>query len=134
MIGMTPKKVKKQEDEIITFSESADFMDTPVKHYSSGMSMRLAFAVAAHLEAEIMIVKEVLAVGDQAFQEKCKAKTREAALNGRSVLFTGRDMDSIRNICFSCLLLEHGRAVRQGDVEECVRVYNKMCGVNETAT
>ena len=132
MIGMTPQEVRKHEDEIIAFSEVGDFIDTPVKHYSSGMFMRLAFAVAAHLEAEIMVVDEVLAVGDEAFQRKCKLKIRETALAGRTVLFASHDMGSIRDICQSCLVLDHGKAVRQGDVNECVRTYNEMCGVMET--
>jgi lipopolysaccharide transport system ATP-binding protein len=133
MIGMTPQEVRKHEDEIIAFSEVEDFIDTPVKHYSSGMFMRLAFAVAAHLEAEIMLVDEVLAVGDEAFQEKCKRKIRDTALAGRTVLFTSHDMDSIRSICQSCLLLDHGKTVRQGNVEESVRAYKEICGTSDPA-
>jgi lipopolysaccharide transport system ATP-binding protein len=128
MIGMAPKEVRRREGEIIEFSECADFIDTPVRHYSSGMFMRLAFAVAAHLEAEIMLVDEVLAVGDEGFQEKCKAKIRETAMNGRTVLFTSHDMDSVRRICHSCLVLDHGRAVHVGEVEESIRIYKKICG------
>src|SRR5207237_10528160 len=103
----------------------------PVKHYSSGMFMRLAFSVAAHLEAEIMLVDEVLAVGDEAFQAKCKAKIRETALAGRTVLFTSHDMESIKALCQSCLLLDHGKVARQGDVGECVREYKRICGFAE---
>jgi lipopolysaccharide transport system ATP-binding protein len=132
MIGMTPAEVRAKEDEIIAFSEVEDFIDTPVKHYSSGMFMRLAFAVAAHLEAEIMLVDEVLAVGDEAFQKKCKEKIRETSLAGRTVLFTSHDMKSVEKICQSCLLLDHGRVVRQGDVRECIREYKRMCGVPDT--
>jgi lipopolysaccharide transport system ATP-binding protein len=128
MIGMTPMEVKRREGEIIEFSECADFIDTPVRHYSSGMFMRLAFAVAAHLEAEIMLVDEVLAVGDEGFQEKCKAKIRETALNGRTVLFTSHDMDSVKRICHSCLVLDHGKAVHVGDVDEAIAVYRRICG------
>jgi lipopolysaccharide transport system ATP-binding protein len=125
MIGMTPREVRRREDEIIAFSEVSDFIDTPVKHYSSGMFMRLAFAVAAHLEAEIMLVDEVLAVGDEAFQRKCKAKIRQTARDGRTVLFTSHDMESVRTICHSCLLLDRGKALKQGDVEECVAEYQR---------
>ena len=125
MIGMTPREVRRREDEIIAFSEVSEFIDTPVKHYSSGMFMRLAFAVAAHLEAEIMLVDEVLAVGDEAFQRKCKAKIRETALGGRTVLFTSHDMDSVRNICHSCLLLDRGRVLKQGAVEDCIAEYRR---------
>jgi lipopolysaccharide transport system ATP-binding protein len=127
MIGMTPAEVKHYEDEIIAFSEVEDFIDTPVKHYSSGMFMRLAFAVAAHLDAEIMLVDEVLAVGDEAFQRKCKAKIRQTALSGRTVLFTSHDMISIREVCDSALVLDHGKAVRQGDVAECIKEYERIC-------
>ncbi len=133
MMGMTPKEVRKYEDEIIEFSEIHDFVDTPVKHYSTGMFMRLAFAVAAHLESEIMLVDEVLAVGDDAFQQKCKAKIRTAALAGRTVLFTSHDMNSILGICQSCLLLDRGQSVHQGNVEECVRRYTELCGVTDMA-
>jgi len=129
MIGMKPKEIKRREDEIIAFSEVESFIDTPVRHYSSGMFMRLAFSVAVHLEGEIMLVDEVLAVGDAAFQAKCKSKIRETALNGRTVLFTSHDMDSIKRICQSCLLLDHGRAVRFGDVDECIRDYGTICGI-----
>jgi lipopolysaccharide transport system ATP-binding protein len=127
MIGMTPAEIRKREDEIIAFSEVEDFIDTPVKHYSSGMFMRLAFAVAAHLEAAIMLVDEVLAVGDEAFQQKCKAKIRETAVAGRTVLFTSHDMESIRNICHSCLVLDHGKVACFGELEDCIRTYRSIC-------
>lgn len=127
MIGMTPSEVRHREEAIVEFSEVGDFIDTPVKHYSSGMFMRLAFSVAAHLDTEIVLVDEVLAVGDEGFQRKCKAKIRETALAGRTVLFTSHDMESIRTICHSCLVLDHGNMVRQGDVEECVVAYQELC-------
>jgi lipopolysaccharide transport system ATP-binding protein len=127
MIGMTPEEVRKHEDEIIAFSEVEDFIDTPVKHYSSGMFMRLGFAVAAHLDTEIMLIDEVLAVGDEAFQRKCKAKIRETALAGRTVLFTSHDMDSIKAICHSCILLDHGKVAAQGGVAETVAEYQRVC-------
>lgn len=131
MIGMTPAEVKKREDEIVAFSEVGDFIDTPVRHYSSGMFMRLAFAVAAHLETEIMLVDEVLAVGDESFQKKCKTKMRTTAMSGRTVLFTSHDMESIKNICHSCVLLERGRVIEQGDVDGCVRAYHRVCQERE---
>lgn len=127
MIGMTPVEVRKREDEIITFSEVKDFIDTPVRHFSSGMFMRLAFAVAAHLETEIMLVDEVLAVGDEAFQKKCKRKMRDSAMSGRTVLFTSHDMESIKSICQACILLDRGKAIEQGDVDRCVRAYHRIC-------
>jgi len=126
MIGMLPAEIRSCEDEIIAFSEVEDFIDTPVKHYSSGMFMRLAFAVAAHLKAEIMLVDEVLAVGDESFQLKCKAKIREIAMAGRTVLFTSHDMEAIRNICQSCIVMDHGEIANLGDVEACIQTYKKI--------
>lgn len=117
MLGMTPREVARCEEAIIDFSEVRDFIDTPVKHYSSGMFMRLAFAVAAHLEAEIMLVDEVLAVGDGAFQEKCKTKIRDTARSGRTILFTSHDMEAVLRICTSCIVLERGAVNYYGPVE-----------------
>jgi len=130
MLGMTPSEVRKCQDKIIEFSEVGEFIDTPVKHYSTGMFMRLAFAVAAHLEAEIMLVDEVLAVGDEGFQEKCKTKIRETAFAGRTILFTSHDMDSVRKICHSCVLLDHGKVIRHGAVEDCIKGYKQLTGVS----
>src|SRR5207249_8219064 len=118
MIGMTPAEVRQRLDEIIAFSEIEDFIDTPVKHYSSGMFMRLAFAVAAHLDSEIMLVDEVLAVGDAAFQEKCKNKIREIARSGRTVLFTSHDMAAVMRICKSGIVLDGGRLDYSGSARE----------------
>jgi lipopolysaccharide transport system ATP-binding protein len=126
MIGMTPTEVRQREDEIIAFSGVEDFIDTPVKHYSSGMFMRLAFSVTAHLEAEILLIDEVLAVGDAAFQKKCKEKIRERARAGRTVLFTSHDMDAVRLICSSCLVLDRGRVLHHGDIEPAVREYERL--------
>ena len=114
MLGMTPREIQGCEEAIIAFAEIVDFIDTPVKHYSSGMFMRLAFSVAAHLEAEIMLVDEVLAVGDAAFQEKCKNKIREIAQSGRTILFTSHDMDAIARICGAAIVLDRGRIVYHG--------------------
>ena len=133
MIGMTPRETRRREEEIVAFSECEDFIDTPVKHYSSGMFMRLAFSVAAHLEAEIMLVDEVLAVGDEAFQVKCKTKIRESAVTGRTVLFTSHDLEAIRNICDSCLVLDHGRIAHIGDVEQAIRLYEEICAAAPVA-
>jgi len=129
LLGMIPAEVRLREEAIIAFSEVGEFIDTPVKHYSSGMFMRLAFAVAAHLDAEIMLVDEVLAVGDEAFQMKCKDKIKEIALNGRTVLFTSHDMDSVRRICNSAMVLDHGHIAAQGDVGNCIRAYRRVSGL-----
>jgi len=123
ILGMTPRDIQGCEGKIIEFSEIGDFIDTPVKHYSSGMFMRLAFSVAAHLDAEIMLVDEVLAVGDAAFQDKCKQKIREIARSGRTVLFTSHDMDAVSRICTSAIVLDHGRLTYAGAVGGAVERY-----------
>jgi lipopolysaccharide transport system ATP-binding protein len=132
MLGMTPKEVGRRQDEIIAFSEVEDFIDTPVRHYSSGMFMRLAFAVAAHLESEIMLVDEVLAVGDEAFQMKCKNKIRDIALAGRTIVFTSHNMEAIQELCHSCIVLNRGEVVQQGDVDQCIRAYSQICAADGT--
>jgi lipopolysaccharide transport system ATP-binding protein len=126
MLGMVPGEIRRCEEAIVDFAEISDFIDTPVKHYSSGMFTRLAFAVAAHLEAEIMLVDEVLAVGDEAFQEKCKSKIREIALSGRTILFTSHDMDAVSRICDAAIVLEHGRLVFNGPADGAVRTYRDI--------
>jgi lipopolysaccharide transport system ATP-binding protein len=126
MLGMTPREIQRREAAIIDFAEIGEFIDTPVKHYSSGMFMRLAFSVAAHLEAEIMLVDEVLAVGDAAFQEKCKSKIREIALSGRTILFTSHDMDAIALICGAAIVLDRGRIVYQGATRGAVARYQEI--------
>jgi len=133
ILGMTPKEIRGREEAIIDFSGVGDFIDTPVKHYSSGMFMRLAFSVAAHLEAEIMLVDEVLAVGDTAFQEKCKTKIRAIAQSGRTVLFTSHDMAAVKRLCHACLILDRGRMLHFGETTEGVRRYEQMSGVAASA-
>ena len=126
MLGMTPREIQACESAIIEFAEIGDFIDTPVKHYSSGMFMRLAFSVAAHLDAEIMLVDEVLAVGDAAFQDKCKVKIREIALSGRTILFTSHDMEAVARICGAAIVLDHGRIAYQGAVEGAIARYRTL--------
>ena len=126
MLGMTPREIQRCEPAIIEFAEIGDFIDTPVKHYSSGMFMRLAFAVAAHLEAEIMLVDEVLAVGDAAFQEKCKSKIRDIASSGRTILFTSHDMDTIARVCGAAIVLDRGRIVYQGATGGAIDRYREI--------
>jgi lipopolysaccharide transport system ATP-binding protein len=108
ILGMKKAEIDRKFDEIVGFAEVERFIDTPVKHYSSGMYMRLAFAVAAHLESEILLVDEVLAVGDAAFQKKCLGKMGEVAREGRTVLFVSHNMEAVQRLCGRCLLLEHG--------------------------
>ncbi len=109
ILGMTRREIKKKFDEIVAFAEIEKFLDTPVKRYSSGMYVRLAFAVAAHLEPEILVVDEVLAVGDAEFQKKCLGKMGEVAGQGRTVLFVSHNAAAIENLCLRCILLAQGQ-------------------------
>ena len=124
ILGMTRAEIDKKFDEIVEFSEVAKFIDTPVKRYSSGMYVKLAFSVAAHLDSEIMIMDEVLAVGDMAFQRKCLSKMRSAAKDeGRTVLYVSHNMNTIRNLCDRCIVMDHGHIIFNGDVEEAIALY-----------
>ncbi len=124
ILGMTRVEIKRKFDEIVAFSEVEKFLDTPVKRYSSGMYVRLAFAVAAHLEPEILIVDEVLAVGDSEFQKKCLGKMRSVATNeGRTVLFVSHNMQAVQSLCTDAILMARGRFVKQGGTSEVVNQY-----------
>ena len=124
ILGMSREEIDERLEDIIDFSEVREFIDTPVKRYSSGMFVKLAFAVAAHLNSEIIIMDEVLAVGDAAFQEKCLAKMREAASEeGRTVLYVSHNMNTIRTLCDRVAVLEKGRLIFDGDVEEGISLY-----------
>ena len=125
IIGMTPAEISAREAEIVEFSGVSRFIDTAVKHYSSGMFMRLAFAVAAHLKCEIMLVDEVLAVGDAGFQEKCKAKIKAIAQGGGTVIFTSHDMGAVERLCQRVLVLSEGRVAYLGDAAGGVAVYRR---------
>jgi lipopolysaccharide transport system ATP-binding protein len=123
ILGMTRAEIVRKFDEIVEFSGIEEFLDTPVKRYSSGMYVRLAFAVAAHLEPEILIVDEVLAVGDEAFQRKCLGKIGSFARSGRTVLFVSHNMEAIRSLCQRAIWLDHGRLHKDGPVEDIVEDY-----------
>lgn len=123
ILGMTHKEIKSKFDEIVAFSEIDKFIDTPVKRYSSGMYVRLAFAVAAHLEPEILIVDEVLSVGDAQFQKKCLGKMQDVAKGGRTVLFVSHNMGAVRQLCNSCLLLQKGLIIARGQPGEIINKY-----------
>ncbi len=124
ILGMTKEEIDAKMEDIIEFSEVREFIDTPVKRYSSGMFVKLAFSVAAHLDSEIMIMDEVLAVGDMAFQKKCLDKMREAAKQqGRTVLYVSHNMNTIRQLCDRCVVLDKGKVVFEGDVEEGISLY-----------
>ena len=126
ILGMTKAEIDAKMEQIIEFSEVREFIDTPVKRYSSGMFVKLAFSVAAHLDSEIMIMDEVLAVGDISFQKKCLTKMREAAKQeGRTVLYVSHNMDTIRRLCDKCIVLDNGKVVFEGDVEKAIAIYLK---------
>ena len=123
ILGMTRREIESRFDEIVAFSGVERFLDTPVKRYSSGMFVRLAFAVAAHLEPEILIVDEVLAVGDAEFQKKCLGKMQDVAGHGRTVLFVSHNMSAVSTLCTRAVLLEQGRIVKDATPEETVNAY-----------
>ena len=123
MLGMRRDEVRRKFDEIVAFSGVEDFIDTPVKRYSSGMYVRLAFAVAAHLEPEILIVDEVLAVGDASFQQKCLGKMEEVSRSGRTVLIVSHNMGIIEGLCERAILLEKGRDAKIGKTQTVVEGY-----------
>lgn len=123
ILGMTHAEITRKFDEIVAFAEVEKFIDTPVKHFSSGMYMRLAFAVAAHLEPEVLIVDEVLAVGDVKFQRKCLDKMQDVSKQGRTVLFVSHSMSAITRLCQRALLLDEGRVLEDGPAPQVVSSY-----------
>ena len=123
ILGMKRQEIKDKFDEIVDFSGVEKFLDTPVKRYSSGMKVRLAFAVAAHLEPEILIIDEVLAVGDADFQKKCLGKMEDVTGQGRTVLFVSHNMSAVKQLCSRGILLEHGKMMDEGKVDEIINLY-----------
>ena len=124
ILGMSTKEIDRKLPQIIEFSEVGDFIDTPVKRYSSGMYVKLAFSVAAHLDSEIKIMDEVLAVGDVAFQKKCLDKMKEsAASDGHTVLYVSHNMDTIRRLCTRCVVMDAGKIIFDGDPETAIEQY-----------
>ncbi len=123
ILGMRRAEIERKFDEIVAFSEIEKFLDTPVKFYSSGMYVRLAFAVAAHLEPEILVVDEVLAVGDAQFQKKCLGKMDEVSKGGRTVLFVSHNMGAVKSLCASAILLDQGQIARIGGVDAVISQY-----------
>ena len=123
ILGMTKKEIDAKIEQIIDFSECRQFIDTPVKRYSSGMYVKLAFSVAAHLDSEILIMDEVLAVGDVAFQNKCIQKMKSVAQSGRTIFYVSHNMSTIRALCNRCVVLNKGKVVYIGDVEEAIQHY-----------
>ncbi len=125
ILGMSRQEIRRKFDEIVDFAEVEQFLDTPVKRYSSGMYVRLAFAVAAHLEPEILIVDEVLAVGDSRFQEKCLGKMSSVAHEGRTILFVSHSMAAVQQLCSTGIVLDRGRVVFNGPVEQAIAKYTE---------
>lgn len=125
ILGMKRREIEQKFDEIVEFAEVARFIDTPVKHYSTGMHLRLAFAVAAHLEPDILLVDEVLAVGDLAFQRKCLGKMENVAAHGRTVLFVSHNLGAVKELCQTSIVLEQGRIVFRGDVVQGIARYTQ---------
>ncbi len=123
ILGMSKQEIETKFDEIVAFAETEQFLDTPVKHYSSGMIVRLAFAVAAHLEPEILIIDEVLAVGDVGFQKKCLGKMNEVAKQGRTILFVSHDLTAVNSLCERSILLNEGAIVTSGPTREVTTHY-----------
>jgi len=130
ILGMKKKEIDKKFDEIVAFAEVERFIDTPVKRYSSGMQVRLAFAVAAHLEPEILLIDEVLSVGDIAFQKKSLGKMENVASEGRTVLFVSHNMGAVQRLCNRAVLLSNGRVAEDGDVNEVTNKYMSF-GLNK---
>lgn len=123
ILGMTKNEIDSKFDEIVEFSGVSKFIDTPVKFYSSGMGVRLAFSVAAHLEPEILLIDEVLSVGDAAFQKKSLGKMEEVSQQGRTVLFVSHNMGAVRSLCSRAILLEEGALVKEGNVDDVINYY-----------
>jgi len=132
ILGMTKQEIRSKLDEIISFSGVEQHIDTPVKRYSSGMYVRLAFAVAAHLEPEILIIDEVLAVGDAAFQKKCIGKMKDVAGEGRTVLFVSHQLGMVRELCSQGILLKQGKVMFQGPAVKALDLYNQSLETSET--
>ena len=129
ILGMKRREISRIFDQIVAFAGVEKFLDTPVKHYSSGMYLRLAFAVAAHLDPDILIVDEVLAVGDAGFQQKCLGKMDDVTRSGRTVLFVTHDLRMVLNLCPHAILLKDGKIHSSGSSEEVVGKYNAMLSV-----
>lgn len=133
LLGMKRKEIESKFDEIVDFSGVKKFLDTPLKHYSSGMQLRLAFAVAAFLEPEILIIDEVLAVGDAEFQRKCIGKMEDVSKSGRTILFVSHNLTAVENLCTRGILLNKGSVVGQGEIAEVIRQYQSSNLYQETA-
>jgi lipopolysaccharide transport system ATP-binding protein len=127
ILGMRKSEIRRKFDQIVAFAEVEKFIDTPIRHYSSGMMVRLAFAVAAHLEAEILLVDEVLAVGDMDFQKKCLGKIKDVSSAGRTVIFVSHNLSAIAALCSRGLLIDHGVLVKDAETSQVISEYHAHC-------
>ncbi len=125
VLGMSRSQITRKFDEIVAFSGVENFLDTPVKYYSSGMYVRLAFAVTAHLESDIFLIDEVLAVGDEEFQKKCMVKMKKIIKEGRTILFVSHNLAAIEDLCKKCILLEAGQIRFMGKTSQCIDLYHQ---------
>ena len=132
ILGMKSQEIKRNFDEIVAFAEVSQFLDTPVKYYSSGMYLRLAFAIAAHLEPEILLLDEVLAVGDEAFQKKCLKKMKAVSRDGRTIFFVSHNMAAIRHLCRRVFLIRSGHLYEEDNAETGVTKYLEDASHDET--
>lgn len=133
ILGMSKSEIDKKFDEIVEFSEIGQFIDTPIKRYSSGMKVKLAFAVASHLDSEIMIMDEVLAVGDVNFQNKCIDRMKKVATEeGRTILYVSHNMATVKSLCNRCIVLSKGQVIFEGDTDEAIAVYMKNDALDDT--
>lgn len=133
ILGMSKAEINKKFDQIVEFSEVGQFIDTPVKRYSSGMKVKLAFAVASHLDSEIMIMDEVLAVGDVAFQNKCIDRMKKVAEeDGRTILYVSHNMATVKSLCSRCIVLSHGQVAFEGNTDEAIAVYMQDDNLDNT--
>jgi lipopolysaccharide transport system ATP-binding protein len=123
ILGMKKREIVRKFDEIVVFAEVEKFIDTPLKHYSTGMQMRLAFAVAAHLEPEVLLIDEVLAVGDAQFQKKCLGKMSEVSREGRTILFVSHNAAAVARLCSRCILLQSGTVLKDGPAHDVMSTY-----------
>lgn len=134
ILGMRREQIKAKFDEIVDFSGLADFIDTPVKRYSSGMYARLGFSVAAHVDPDIMLVDEVLSVGDYSFQNKCIAKMKSIIRGGATVIFVSHNLRAVTDMCSRCILLDHGKIAKEGAAKEVIACYQNLADHGEDGT
>lgn len=126
ILGMSRKQVKSKIESIIDFSEVEKFIDEPVKYYSSGMYMRLAFAIGAHLDSDILVIDEALAVGDSRFQNKCLNKIDEIRKSGKTIFFVSHSIEQVKKVCDTSIVMDHGKLLFQGNTDEAERIYNSF--------